>query len=422
MVRITEEMVRKRAEHNEGEIFSLEELSLHQLDIEKIEHIQNWCKKIQILYLQNNLISKIENVYKLKDLNYLNLALNNIEKIENLEACESLKKLDLTVNFVGEISSIESLKNNEFLEELYLVGNPCANYEGYKEYVIATLTQLKKLDGIDIERSERIKAIQNFPAVREKIKDQEAVYAIKRQEQINESKQKDKIIELDDEKELNEEEKQKKEEDYWKEKVDYTPESRSEMQNKIRENKEKTTPSRFTQKVEKRKRRLFNEHGEPVSVNEAKVDFLLTESDDDCNFILDVSCYKYLDTSLIDLDIQPWYARVTIKGKVLQIVLFEEVKPDSCTAKRSQVTGHLLVTLPKLYPPKVPAQRPKTQKAGKEEGDEKRNFLEVREPQRSIVEQLDKLVTRDRSRKQKKNVESCIETYDDDHPEVPPLI
>jgi len=421
MVRITEEMVRKRAEHNEGEIFSLEELSLHQLDIEKIEHIQNWCKKIQILYLQNNLISKIENVYKLKDLNYLNLALNNIEKIENLEACESLKKLDLTVNFVGEISSIESLKNNEFLEELYLVGNPCANYEGYKEYVIATLTQLKKLDGIDIERSERIKAIQNFPAVREKIKDQEAVYAIKRQEQINESKQKDKIIELDDEKELNEEEKQKKEEDYWKEKVDYTPESRSEMQNKIRENKEKTTPSRFTQKVEKRKRRLFNEHGEPVSVNEAKVDFLLTESDDDCNFILDVSCYKYLDTSLIDLDIQPWYARVTIKGKVLQIVLFEEVKPDSCTAKRSQVTGHLLVTLPKLYPPKVPAQRPKTQKAEKE-GDEKRNFLEVREPQRSIVEQLDKLVTRDRSRKQKKNVESCVETYDDDHPEVPPLI
>ena len=35
---------------------------------------------------------------------------------------------------------------------------------------------------------------------REKIKDQEAVYAIKRQEQINESKQRDKIVELDDDK------------------------------------------------------------------------------------------------------------------------------------------------------------------------------------------------------------------------------
>merc|ERR1712183_539686 len=120
--------------------------------------------------------------------------------------------------------------NNEFLEELYLVGNPCANFEGYKEYVIATLTQLKKLDGIDIDRSERIKAIQNFEVIRGKIKDQEAVYSIKRQEQINESKQRDKIVELDDKEELTEEEKQKKEEEYWKEKVDYTPESRSELQ------------------------------------------------------------------------------------------------------------------------------------------------------------------------------------------------
>ena len=32
---VTEELVRKRAEHNEGEIFSLEELTLHQQDIEK---------------------------------------------------------------------------------------------------------------------------------------------------------------------------------------------------------------------------------------------------------------------------------------------------------------------------------------------------------------------------------------------------
>ena len=52
-------MVRRRAEHNEGEIFSLEELSLHQLDIERIEHLQDWCPDLKILYLQGNLISKI---------------------------------------------------------------------------------------------------------------------------------------------------------------------------------------------------------------------------------------------------------------------------------------------------------------------------------------------------------------------------
>ena len=111
MVRITEQLVRKRAEHNELEISTLEEVSLHQQDIERIEHIDKWCRELKILYLQSNLIPKIENVSRLKKLEYLNLALNNIEKVENLENCESLRKLDLTVNFVGEITSIETLKD-----------------------------------------------------------------------------------------------------------------------------------------------------------------------------------------------------------------------------------------------------------------------------------------------------------------------
>lgn len=52
-------MIRKRAEHNDSEICSLEEVSLHQQDIEKIEHIDCWCRNLKILYLQNNLIPRI---------------------------------------------------------------------------------------------------------------------------------------------------------------------------------------------------------------------------------------------------------------------------------------------------------------------------------------------------------------------------
>ncbi|XP_065834790.1 dynein axonemal assembly factor 11-like [Oscarella lobularis] len=118
MARITEDLIRKRAEHNEGEIATLEELSLHQQDIEKIEHLDKWCRDLRILYLQSNLIPKIENVGRLKKLEYLNLALNNVERIENLQGCESLQKLDLTVNFVGELTSVESLRRNEALREL----------------------------------------------------------------------------------------------------------------------------------------------------------------------------------------------------------------------------------------------------------------------------------------------------------------
>ena len=45
---------------------------------------------------------------------------------------------------------------------------------------------------------------------------------------------------------------------------------------------------------------------------------------------------------------QPSYIRVVIKGKVFQLVLNDDVSPDSSTAQRSQTTGHLVVTMPKL--------------------------------------------------------------------------
>lgn len=56
---VSEDLIRRRAEHNNGEIFTLEELSLHQQDIQRIEHIHKWCRDLKILYLQNNLIPKI---------------------------------------------------------------------------------------------------------------------------------------------------------------------------------------------------------------------------------------------------------------------------------------------------------------------------------------------------------------------------
>lgn len=127
MPRITEELLRKRAEHNEGQLTNLEEVTLHQFEIEKIENLDKLCRHLKILLLQNNIIEKIENVSKLKELEYLNLALNNISVIENLEGCESLKKLDLTANFIDVEDYEKSMKNLQIvpsLRELYMTGNP----------------------------------------------------------------------------------------------------------------------------------------------------------------------------------------------------------------------------------------------------------------------------------------------------------
>lgn len=56
---VTEDLLRQRAEHNNRELFSLEEISLHQQEIEKLEYIDKLCPNLKILYLQNNLIPKI---------------------------------------------------------------------------------------------------------------------------------------------------------------------------------------------------------------------------------------------------------------------------------------------------------------------------------------------------------------------------
>merc|ERR1711988_1696069 len=176
MVRITVDVIRKRAEHNEGCLSTLKEVTLHQHEIEKIENLDKLCRRLQILYLQGNVIGKIENLGRLRELNYLNLCLNNVRKIENLENNEALEKLDLTCNFVRDPLCIENLKANKRLEELYLIGNPITDDEDYRDFTIATLPQLEKLDGTDIERSERIVALQRLPAIRARYVEEAAAF------------------------------------------------------------------------------------------------------------------------------------------------------------------------------------------------------------------------------------------------------
>ncbi|XP_026698307.1 protein tilB homolog [Athene cunicularia] len=376
MVRITEDLVRRRAEHNNCEIFSLEEISLHQQEIEKLEYLDKWCRDLKILYLQNNLIPKIENVGKLKKLEYLNVALNNIERIENLEGCEELKKLDLTANFIGELSSIETLKYNIHLKELFLVGNPCTEFEGYRQFVVATLHQLKCLDSKEIECSERIQALQNYPEVKQKIREQEQAYLLKRAREKEEAQRR--MQERKDKKQnqmesehgfdspdsLQDKENHQAEGDgeqemwrtveddeedrrFWEELTPYTPESRLETHRYIEEKRRAKDNIRESKKREKSPWRLVTAEGKVLNVNVPKLHFSLKDDEENNQIILDLAVYRHLDTSLLDVDVQPTYIQVLVKGKPFQFVLPEEVKPDSSSAKRSQTTGHLVVSMPK---------------------------------------------------------------------------
>ncbi len=165
--------------------------------------------------------------------------------------CEFLQKLDLTLNFVGDLLSVQSLSANVHLQELYLTGNPCTDYEDYRNYVIAVLPQLDSLDGTEVTKSERILACQRVDSIQTGILSQQERHKEKRAKEKAEHEQRqsrknekkpgfdgrwytdaDAHIAKD---EGNEE--LENDDEFWEENVPYTPESRTETLLHISEKK-----------------------------------------------------------------------------------------------------------------------------------------------------------------------------------------
>ena len=171
-VALTEDLIRRKAEHNDGMLSSLEEIALHQLDIDRIEVLNN-CRFLKIVYLQveavyafrwafslcsvlvfgalvpsacfspplvrssarvlcvslsalyfvaprssthvysffasnlqSNLISRLENLNRLKRLEYLNVALNNIQKVKSLSPVFPICQTPSSLYITGCISRL----------------------------------------------------------------------------------------------------------------------------------------------------------------------------------------------------------------------------------------------------------------------------------------------------------------------------
>jgi protein TilB len=101
----------------------------------------------------------------------LTFSTTRLAQVENLERNERLRKLDLTVNFIDidGLLSIESLKINHKLEELYMTGNPCTEFEHYRAFIVGTLPQLNRIDGKVVTATERIQAQQDLKEIRARL-------------------------------------------------------------------------------------------------------------------------------------------------------------------------------------------------------------------------------------------------------------
>ncbi|KAH8965779.1 hypothetical protein BDL97_04G133800 [Sphagnum fallax] len=280
---ITEEMIRRRSEHNECVLYTLEELVLQEEGIERIDTLGVLCPHLRILYMPNNLI-----------------------------AC---------------------------------LGNPCSDWGGYRKFVITELPHLKRLDAWEIKPTERIEAFQEISILKEELQENNSA-------PITFEQVKSEVCKNDKGEAIRE----------------YSPATRVAEHKellKLRENDNKTTSIRKEEKVSKR-RNGFDPlpiEGRIYQKNEGGWEFKL--HDDICEnaLVLDVVVGRYLDTSLIDVDVQPYLVRILVKGKLLQLHLPSEVKTDASIAQRSTTNGHLVVTMPlvstvmQAYAPTCLAQR-----------------------------------------------------------------
>jgi len=138
---------------------NLRELFLQRNRIQKIENLSS-CPCLQRLGLGDNRIERLEDLHNLGDLRELTIQGNKITQLTGLENNLCLVSLDLSRNPITKLKSLESLSHLSNLRELFIENEmfgscPITLEEGYRGYAMCTLRQIKMLDGVNINDSDR---------------------------------------------------------------------------------------------------------------------------------------------------------------------------------------------------------------------------------------------------------------------------
>jgi protein TilB len=235
---------------------------------------------------------------------------------------------------------------------LYLMGNPCTEFPGWRKMICAMLPQLTTLDSEEITHSERIQARHELFDLKQSLRD-----AIEEAALVRNSS----LAELPTE-------------------TSYTPENRLKMYRGIaadRETKEKArkgpvnhdaTPDSASDPFVDARKRMGVKQTEgadgslPKMRNQCGWQFTV-EEDERGNVVVDIAVERYLSTSLLDVDIHPLWFQIQVKDKLMLLHVPEEIKPDSCKVQRVQANGHLVLIMPKVNQQAVVAKKTKPKPA-----------------------------------------------------------
>ncbi|XP_052805873.1 leucine-rich repeat-containing protein 46-like [Mya arenaria] len=145
-------------------IEALNKITHVRLDRERIPEIDSLellGKACTNLYLQSNLIERIENLDCLVNLTFISLANNRIRRIENLQRLQKLLFLDVSEN---QISQVEKCDVPPSVIILNLKGNPCTSYPNYRQKMIADFPQLRQLDLCELTNADKREAGLDAPS------------------------------------------------------------------------------------------------------------------------------------------------------------------------------------------------------------------------------------------------------------------
>jgi protein TilB len=216
---------------------------------------------------------------------------------------------------------------------------------------------------------------------------------------------------------------EKKRDEFQHELTSHTPESRLKIARdlEIMRNGPKKAPKEAKKPIP-----LYGKDGRILQRNEGKWEFHIIEQDD--LIILTVETSKFLDSSLLEVEVHADWVKVTIKGKVLQLRLECLVVENEAVCERSRSSGQLVVTMlkatskgkdiDKLIQERKQTNAQTTKNCFNDLMKQKKELPAIRDRRQERF--LDSLANLEIKEVHQKPIERVEEPFEDD-PNVPPL-
>ncbi|XDV24971.1 hypothetical protein PO909_028984 [Leuciscus waleckii] len=138
----------------------LSHLSLAHNNISRIRGLDHL--PLRVLCLRANVISKIENLQTLRNLQVLDLSCNRIQSLLGLQNIHLLGTVNLESNLISEIKEAAHLHDLILLREMNLLRNPVQNQDDYRLAVIFLLQHLILLDQHTVTAEEKVSAVNKY--------------------------------------------------------------------------------------------------------------------------------------------------------------------------------------------------------------------------------------------------------------------